>query len=249
MPRFCTKCGTPVASDDLRFCSQCGAPLSTPAAGPLPATAPPPPVPAPQAAGPSFAAPPPGPPPAPAKSGSSAAKIILILLGFFGVIGVLGIGSCAYLAYRVRSKAKEYHLDALMNQGGGKPVARRNVCTLATQEEVGEAFGLQVSDASGGDSQCHYTFSGGGNKSVEVEVTWEGGTIALKLTRAALKGVGGGMDVFQPVRGLGDEAYIAPMGAAVMFRKGDVMVSIDLRSVNNNAEAAKMVAQKIAARL
>jgi hypothetical protein len=39
------------------------------------------------------------------------------------------------------------------------------------------------------------------------------------------------------------------MGSALMFRKGDVMVNLDLRMAGNNVEAAKAIAQKIASKL
>jgi hypothetical protein len=65
----------------------------------------------------------------------------------------------------------------------------------------------------------------------------------------AFKGVAGGVGGFQSVAGIGDEAYAGPMGSTLMFRKGDVMVNIDLRMVGNNVDAAKVIAQKILARL
>jgi hypothetical protein len=71
----------------------------------------------------------------------------------------------------------------------------------------------------------------------------------MKFAGMAFKGVGGGQGSFQPLEGIGDEAYIGPMGSTLMFRKGDVMVNIDLRMVGNNVDAAKVIAQKIAARL
>ena len=46
-----------------------------------------------------------------------------------------------------------------------------------------------------------------------------------------------------------DEAYVVPTGSALRFGNGDVMVNLDLRMVGNNVEAAKVIAQKIAARL
>ena len=54
---------------------------------------------------------------------------------------------------------------------------------------------------------------------------------------------------FQPVAGIGDEAYIAPMGTTLMFRKADVLVNLQLHMVGNNVDAVKAIAQKIVARL
>jgi hypothetical protein len=51
------------------------------------------------------------------------------------------------------------------------------------------------------------------------------------------------------VAGIGDEAYIAPMGTTLMFRKGDVLVNLQLHMVGNNVDAVKAIAQKIVASL
>jgi hypothetical protein len=39
------------------------------------------------------------------------------------------------------------------------------------------------------------------------------------------------------------------MGTTLMFRKGDVLVNLQLHMVGNNVDAAKVIAQKIVARL
>jgi hypothetical protein len=138
-----------------------------------------------------------------------------------------------------------------MAQGAasGRAVTARDVCSLVTKEEVGEALGTTVSETRGGTSNCQYTLSAGNNQALAVQVTWQGGALALKFAGMALKGVAGGVGGFQPVAGIGDEAYVGPMGSTLMFRKGDVMVNLDLRMAGNNVDAAKVIAQKIVARL
>jgi len=243
MAGFCTKCGSALG-DDIRFCLQCGTPVGPPPAPPqgaVPAT--PAGV---QAAGAAPAA-------APAKSGSTVVKIIVGLLAFLALVTLLGIGSCVYVGYRVRKRARElsraYHYDTMQSATSGRATTGRDVCSLATKEEVGAAFGATVSEAGGGSSNCQYTLSAGNNQVLAVQVTWQGGALAMKLAGMALKGVAGGVGGFQSVAGIGDEAYAGPMGSSLMFRKGDVMVNLDLRMVGNNIEAAKVIAQKIAGRL
>ena len=243
MAGFCTKCGTALG-DDVRFCLQCGTPAaSPPAAAQGPAPAAPAGV---QAAGPTPAA-------APAKSGSTALKIIVGLLAFFALVTLLGVGSCVYISYRVRKKAREisqtYHYDMSQSATPGRAAPARDVCSLVTKEEVGEALGTTVSEASGGTSHYQYTLSSGNDQALGVQVTWQGGALALKIAGMAFKGVAGGAGGFQSVEGIGDEAYVGPMGSALMFRKGDVMVNLDLRMAGNNVEAAKAIAQKIASKL
>ena len=54
---------------------------------------------------------------------------------------------------------------------------------------------------------------------------------------------------FQPLQGVGDEAYLAATGNSVLMRKGDVMVNINLGTADNRNEAAKKIASAIAGRL
>jgi hypothetical protein len=102
--------------------------------------------------------------------------------------------------------------------------------------------------SQGGDSDCQFRFAGNGSRQLAINVTWEGGTLAMKLSHGAMKSISG-METFTPVAGLGDEAYVEPMGSGLMMRKSDVMVNIDLRLAGNDADAAKKIGAKIAGRL
>jgi hypothetical protein len=57
------------------------------------------------------------------------------------------------------------------------------------------------------------------------------------------------MDTFTTLDGIGDEAYLAPGNSALMMRKGDVLVQIDLREGGISPQAAENMARKIAGRL
>jgi len=243
MAGFCTKCGKPIG-DDIRFCLQCGAPVAPPPpAAPRPAPMAP--------AGAPAAASAPG--ASPAKSGNTGVKIIIAVLALLALVTLLGVGSCVYLSYRVRKRARElsrtYRYEMAEGVTSGRVAAAREVCSLATKEEVGQALGTDITAASGGTTNCQYAFSGGNNQALAVQVTWQGGTLAMKMAQMALKAVGGNVGGFQSVAGIGDEAYVGPMGSSLMFRKGEVMVNLDLRMAGNNVEGAKIIAQKIAARL
>jgi hypothetical protein len=106
MAQFCTACGTPI-EEGLRFCSQCGAAIAseepTVADVSLKANA--------QPAVPNAAVPPPVPAPAPApaaaKSSSPILKIVIIVVLFLVLLGALGIGTCAYMAYRAKKAIGE----------------------------------------------------------------------------------------------------------------------------------------------
>jgi hypothetical protein len=93
MPKFCTKCGSPL-TENMQFCTSCGAQAAAqPAAAPAQTA---PPVAA--AAGGAVAAAP------AAKKGSPLLKIILIVVAFFVVIGLLGAAAGVYVIYKAKQK-------------------------------------------------------------------------------------------------------------------------------------------------
>jgi hypothetical protein len=223
MATFCNNCGNNL-EPGVKFCAQCGQTVNSQAPSAQPAT------PAVQPA-----------PPAP--GGGGAIKIILIVAGVIGFCMLLAAGSCFYVAYRVRQRAHEFAGSYPPYQG------KRDACALVTKDEVSQAFATPVQSVTGGDSHCQFLFTGNDSHAVAINVTWQGGAMVMKLSHGAMKQLGAGMDTFTPVSGLGDEAYIEPMGSGLMLRKNDVMVNIDLRRAGNNADAGKIIAAKIADRL
>jgi hypothetical protein len=182
----------------------------------------------------------------PARTGSGV-KILFIVLGVFAFLGLLLAGSCFYVAYRVKQKATEFKAE----MGGNAPryTGSRDACSKLSETEVSQALGQKVTSVeSRGSMSCIYHFGPGGQKQVPIEYTWQGGTMAMKLSHGALTQISG-METFTTVPGIGDEAYMAPMNSALLMRKGDVMVNIDMRVADLNAEAAKAMARKIAGRL
>lgn len=124
---------------------------------------------------------------------------------------------------------------------------KKDPCALVSMSEVGSALGKTATGMQPvGTSACIYHLSD--DQQIAIETTWEGGKMTMGLTHGAMKQISG-METFTKIEGLGDEAYIAPMGSALMMRKGDVMVNIDLRQGGLNAEGAKQIAKKIAERL
>jgi len=117
MAKFCTSCGNSVG-DEQKFCNKCGSPIGNSAASPAPASTPPPAVTPGDVALSSMAAPPAARPvgaaPATAapKKGGAAVKIIVAIVGFLAVISVLAIGSCFYIGYKVKQKARAIMSEA-----------------------------------------------------------------------------------------------------------------------------------------
>jgi hypothetical protein len=224
MATFCVSCGNPLA-DGARFCNKCGATQPGAQAG---AVIPPAPA-------------------APASTGSNTAmKIIIGILAFFMFLILVVAGGCAYFAYRVRQKTHEFaqsmHTDAKPYTG------RRQPCAMLSTGEASDALGQTVASVEQrGTSACEYSYGNG--QHFDVEYTWQGGGITMGIARGAMKHISG-METFTSVEGIGDEAYLAPGNSALMMRKGDVMVNIDLRGESGvTADAAKKMASKIADRL
>jgi hypothetical protein len=229
MAGFCVSCGAPL-TEGVKFCSKCGAVVQAAPAAPVSA------VPAAPA------------PTTPASGGSNTAvKVIIGVLAVFVFLSLVLAGSCFYIGYRVRKRAHEFS-----QQMGGEVApykGKRQPCAMLTSEEAGRALGQPVASVEQiGTSNCEYHFGPGGNQRFAIDYTWDGGAMAFKLSQAAMKSVAG-METFTPVQGIGDEAYIEPMGSGLLMRKGDVMVNLDLRVSGVSVEAAKTMAAKIADRL
>lgn len=229
MGAFCEHCGGKL-DPGTRFCSSCGHAVSAAPASPAVSGTP----------GTAAAA-----APAAASGGGRAAKIIFAVLGVFTFLVLTAFAGCFYIGYRIKQRANEFSQNMGLN---AKPYqGRRDPCRLVTKEEVAAAFHTPVVSVENSGNVCTYRF--GGTRSVAVDVTWEGGTLAMKLAHGIMKNVVADVETFTPVSGIGDETYVEPMGSGVMTRKGDVMVNIDLRTAGQNAEAGKQIAALIAGRL
>ena len=165
-------------------------------------------------------------------------KILIGVLVFFMVLILAVAGSCVYIGYRVKQKAHEFSRSM---GGDAKPyTGRRQPCAMLSTVEASAALGQPVASVEQrGTTSCEYTY-GSSNKHFDVDYTWQGGGITMGLTRGAMKHVAG-MDTFTTLDGIGDEAYLAPGNSALMMRKGDVMVNIDLRESGVSPEAAKTI--------
>jgi hypothetical protein len=173
-------------------------------------------------------------------------KILIGVLAFFMFLILVVAGSCVYIGYRVRQKAHEFSKSM---GGDAKPyTGRRQPCAMLSTSEASSALGQTVASVEQrGTMSCEYTFGSSG-KHFDIDYTWQNGGITMGIARGAMKQVAG-MDTFTSVEGIGDETYLAPGNSALMMRKGDVLVQIDLRESGISAEAAENMARKIASHL
>jgi len=236
MPGFCVQCGSPLAAG-ARFCEGCGAAVQ----GAAPAR----PTTQVTSTAPSAAAAP-APAAVPVKQGSSTAvKVILIIVAVFVFLTLLSAGSCFYIAYRVKKRAHQFATEmggnAAPYTGSTKP------CSKLTASEASAILGEPVQSAEPSGDACEYHLGSG--RTLAVDYTWQGAAITMGLTRTAMKGAVAGMQTLETVNGIGDEAYVLPMGSGLLMRKGDVLVHIDARVSGISVEKQESMARTIAGRL
>ena len=186
-----------------------------------------------------------------AKSGNPILRIIAWILGISTLVALLSIASCAYFDYRSRKDnavvPKPNRSGKTGGSGAASDVGPHGVCSLVSNLEVGEALGTTVSSTNRGTLVCQYTSSVG--RSLKVAVTPQGGSLALQLSATALKAATKGQSAVRRVAGIGDEAYAGRKGSTLMFRKGNTLVDLEVRTDVNSFQAATVIARKIAARL
>ena len=205
-------------------------------------------------------------------------KIIIGVLAFFLLVGVLGIATCVYVGYRVKQKVEQAKTEYGLDNTGLPRVEARDVCTLLTKEEVSDITGVTITEAQGSTEQCTYA-SASNPMVVQDHVTWQGGKMVYKMSAGVTKMSASGTPVVQNVPGVGDEAFtmtpfqgkdkdsfqqdlkndksgmlkgMANMMGQVplIFRKGDVMVTLSVTEASGDSDdAKKALAIKIASRL
>lgn len=159
MASYCANCGAPITG---AFCVQCGAQVGAPA--------PQQPVQAVQAA------------PAPK---SSAAKILLVLVGGFVLLGAIGVASLGYIAYRAKQRieqvGRDYGVDIASGKRTSAPVSNIPVgsfpapsgtdCRELPGKDVAGILGVPVERAESkkdtdGSQVCEYYISAEARKRI-----------------------------------------------------------------------------------
>lgn len=150
--------------------------------------------------------------------------------------------------------------------------AERDVCTLISKEEVANATGVSVSETSLNDEKdvCTYTPSEDGMVTVTIGVQWQNGKLAMRALPAMSKQLIN-EDMRQPVSGIGEEAYLLGVDkdterqfqdvpkelrafssattGPLVFRKGDVMVTVTATFAERKSDVEKKIAEIVAKRL
>lgn len=142
---------------------------------------------------------------------------------------------------------------------------RPAVCTLISPDEMSAILGGAVVAApegsSGGDDCTYRPASGkGAVPYAQVTIAWAGGEAAMAGTKIGAKMMGGeskeisdaakrmGFPASESIEGLGDEAQMI-IGGVLMVRRGDTLITIDLRMQPEGRKKAVAIAQKILSRI
>jgi uncharacterized protein YtpQ (UPF0354 family) len=86
-------------------------------------------------------------------------------------------------------------------------------------------------------------------RSLTVEVTPQAGSITLQLSAMAMKAATKGQRAVRRIVGIGDEAYAGRKGSTLMFRKGNIVVNLNVHTDGDSFLAAAVIGRKIATRL
>ncbi|HMI54191.1 MAG TPA: zinc ribbon domain-containing protein [Candidatus Saccharimonadales bacterium] len=148
----------------------------------------------------------------------------------------------------------------------------RNVCGLISKGEVEKATGVSVSGTSLNEERdvCTYAPAEDGMVTVTVGVEWQNGKFAMRALPAMSKQLIN-EDLRQPVSGIGDEAYLLGVDkdterqfeqvpkelravssfttGPLVFRKGDVMVTVTATFAEKKSDVERQIAAIVADRV
>jgi hypothetical protein len=133
-----------------------------------------------------------------------------------------------------------------------KKTDARSVCTMIPKAEMETILGGALTSAEAKDapgrSECTYV---GFGRYAGVAIEWGNGEAGMAGARLAAKFMGataGSIPVMTPIEGLGDEATLM-IGGVLSVRKGDDLITVDLRTNKNAEVTGPDIARKIIERM
>ncbi len=173
MAAFCVNCGAPL-SEGAKFCSKCGTTV-TPSTPPVTGTVAPVPV-APGT-------------PAAAQGSNTVVKVIIGVVAAFVLLMMLGAGACFYIGYRAKQRIQQFSRQ--MDNEATPYRGKREPCAMLSTSEAASALGEKViSVEQRGITTCEYRFGQGG-KRMDIEYTWQGGAMTMRLAHGAVRQISG----------------------------------------------------------
>ena len=134
---------------------------------------------------------------------------------------------------------------------GAEPSAattRASLCALLPKAEMEAILGGPLTNADAADTpgqtQCTYV---GFGRFADVAIEWGNGEAGMAGARLAAKFMGataGSVQVMTPIADLGDEAMMM-IGGVLNVRKGDDLITVDLRTQKNPELLGPTIARKV----
>ena len=126
--------------------------------------------------------------------------------------------------------------------------SRKSLCALLPKAEMETTLGGPLTSAESTDSpgktQCTYV---GFGRYADVAIEWGNGEAGMAGARLAAKFMGataGAVPVMTPIADLGDEAVMM-IGGVLSVRKGDDLITVDLRTQKNSEVVGPTIVRKI----
>jgi hypothetical protein len=124
---------------------------------------------------------------------------------------------------------------AALDTNGDASAAASKPCSLVSQADMEQILGMKVVKITATETGCSYFTDA--TMSVDIDSTWTGGKEAM----SAAKGYNANPGLFEPVAGIGDEAYMQAAGVLHVL-KGDVYLAINARQYPNEAQTESAMA-------
>jgi hypothetical protein len=257
MDKICTQCGKHLQADQ-GFCDECGTPWTAPAGtASAPVAAPPP---APQE---TYT-------PPPAEAGTGSHKVLIGVIVAFVVLAALIGGGWWWMSRKsagnatlappeaksptsTSATASQVSPDATATAPPGTSsvsdalattattssaaAAASRPCSLVSQADLEQILGVKIVNITSNETSCEYFTDA--SLSAQIETTWTGGKDAM----TAAKGYNANPGLFEPVAGIGDEAYTQAAGVLHVL-KGDVYLVINAREYPNHEQTELAIARK-----
>lgn len=131
---------------------------------------------------------------------------------------------------------------ALITPATDTAAAASKPCSLVSRTEMEQILGMKVVNITSTEAGCSYFTDA--TMSVDIDSTWTGGREAM----AAARGYNANPGLFEPVPGIGDEAFMQAAGV-LHVREGDVYLTINARQYPNEAESENAMARKAVEKL
>jgi hypothetical protein len=168
------------------------------------------------------------------------------------------LGACAGAGSACRARADDAGVIAAASVADRQTTApaRPTACSLISQEDMsrllGGSVGPPAADERGNSTICTYTPAAGKGLTpyAQLKIDWNGGEAAMTGVKLADRFMSkdAGFSIVDKIEGVGDEASMM-IGGLMNVRRGEVVLTIDLRMQPRAKEKGIAIAKAALARI